>query len=64
VHQPHLIFLDEPTAALDPRARREIREMVRTLAIVTFRWDPDASPVRRDWLSRSQEVRTGLRARI
>src|SRR5215472_4043898 len=32
VHQPHLIFLDEPTAALDPRARREIRELVRTLA--------------------------------
>ena len=32
VHQPRLIFLDEPTAALDPRARREIRELVRTLA--------------------------------
>jgi ABC-2 type transport system ATP-binding protein len=32
VHQPRLLFLDEPTAALDPRARREIRELVRTLA--------------------------------
>jgi ABC-2 type transport system ATP-binding protein len=31
-HQPHLIFLDEPTAALDPRARREIRELIRSLA--------------------------------
>jgi ABC-2 type transport system ATP-binding protein len=32
-HQPRLIFLDEPTAALDPRARREIRELIRSLAI-------------------------------
>jgi ABC-2 type transport system ATP-binding protein len=31
-HQPRLIFLDEPTAALDPRARREIRELIRSLA--------------------------------
>jgi len=31
-HQPHLIFLDEPTAALDPSARREIRTLIRTLA--------------------------------
>src|SRR5579859_6352773 len=31
-HKPHLIFLDEPTAALDPRARREIRELIRSLA--------------------------------
>jgi ABC-2 type transport system ATP-binding protein len=27
-----MIFLDEPTAALDPRARHEIRELIRTLA--------------------------------
>jgi ABC-2 type transport system ATP-binding protein len=32
VHRPRLIFLDEPTASLDPRASREIRELVRTLA--------------------------------
>ena len=31
-HEPRLIFLDEPTAALDPRARHEIRELIRTLA--------------------------------
>jgi ABC-2 type transport system ATP-binding protein len=33
-HQPRLIFLDEPTAALDPRARHEIRELIRSLATV------------------------------
>ena len=27
-----MIFLDEPTAALDPRARHEIRELIRSLA--------------------------------
>ncbi len=32
VHQPQLIFLDEPTAAFDPRARHEIRDLVRSLA--------------------------------
>lgn len=32
LHRPKLLFLDEPTAALDPRARREIRELIRTLA--------------------------------
>jgi ABC-2 type transport system ATP-binding protein len=31
-HHPHLIFLDEPTAALDPRARHEIRELIRSFA--------------------------------
>jgi len=33
VHNPQLIFLDEPTAALDPRARREIRDLIRSLAV-------------------------------
>lgn len=32
VHEPRLLFLDEPTAALDPRARREIRELISSLA--------------------------------
>lgn len=32
VHQPKLIFLDEPTAALDPRARQEIRTLIQRLA--------------------------------
>lgn len=32
VHQPDLIVLDEPTSGLDPRARHEIREMIRAFA--------------------------------
>jgi len=32
IHRPKLIFLDEPTAALDPRARSEIRELIGDLA--------------------------------
>ncbi|MEK4229344.1 ABC transporter ATP-binding protein [Solibacillus sp. FSL H8-0538] len=28
VHQPSLIFLDEPTAALDPRSRQEIHQTI------------------------------------
>jgi len=31
IHNPQLIFLDEPTAALDPRARQEIHELIREL---------------------------------
>jgi ABC-2 type transport system ATP-binding protein len=31
-HSPRLIFLDEPTAALDPRGRHEIRTLMRSLA--------------------------------
>lgn len=32
VHRPKVIFLDEPTAALDPRARHEIRSLIHQLA--------------------------------
>ncbi len=31
IHSPELIFLDEPTVALDPRARQEIHGLIRQL---------------------------------
>jgi ABC-2 type transport system ATP-binding protein len=31
-HSPRLVFLDEPTGALDPRGRHEIRALIRSLA--------------------------------
>ncbi len=31
IHHPTLIFLDEPTAALDPRARQEIHTLIKQL---------------------------------
>jgi len=32
VHQPKLLILDEPTAALDPSARSEVKSMIASLA--------------------------------
>jgi len=32
IHDPELIFLDEPTAALDPRSRQEIHTLISTLS--------------------------------
>jgi ABC-2 type transport system ATP-binding protein len=31
LHNPHLVFLDEPTVGIDPQSRRNILDMVKTL---------------------------------
>jgi ABC-2 type transport system ATP-binding protein len=33
LHKPQVLFLDEPTAGLDPEAAREVRDMIRKLSL-------------------------------
>jgi ABC-2 type transport system ATP-binding protein len=32
IHEPQIIFLDEPTVGLDPRSARQLKDMLRSLA--------------------------------
>ena len=49
--QPALLFLDEPTASLDPTAKKEVEALLAGFALTSFRLDPDFAEAYRDSLA-------------
>lgn len=65
-HRPELVFLDEPTAGVDPAARRQFWEMIRTMAnggmtilVTTHYMDEAARCDRLAFLSRGHLIGLG-----
>lgn len=71
--RPELLFLDEPTASLDPQARRDFHDLVRravgelgTTVLITTHdlWEADALATRIDILVAGRIIASGSRAEL